>query len=309
MALLNPISLKSLVAIGELDKRKKFSCFATGFLLGFIAKDSKYPEKRTYWVFLVTNKHVFEDREFVDLRFNRKDGKTEIFRQPLFFENTREKRWLAHRNKLVDLALLNVSPKILEAHQIDYFFFNQEIFAHYKDFRKIGIEIGDSVYVLGFPLGLAGKAQNFPCAKWGAISRIDKEVMKKDKSFWIDSAIFPGNSGGPVLLRPSIHSLTGTPVVSQIYLLGVIRGYIPYIEELYTHQTKPPLPVSLERENSGLSFVIPMDFVRQIFRNWREERKKLEKALKQTQEIQKKLHQIKEDINKKIQDVKTKPTT
>jgi len=298
MALLNPIFLKSLVAIGEINKRKKFSCSATGFLIGFIAKNSKHSENRKYWVFLVTNKHVFEDRKYVDLRFNRKDGNAEIFRQPLFFENSQEKRWLAHRNRLVDLALLNVTPKILEDHQVDYFFFNQEMFAYYKDFRKIGIETGDNIYVLGFPLGLAGKAQNFPCVKWGIISRIDKEVIKRDKSFWIDSAIFPGNSGGPALLRPTIHSLTGTKAVSQAYLLGVVSGYIPYEERLYTFQTKPPSVVSLERENSGLSFVVPMDFVRQIFRNWREQRKKLEKTLKQKQQIQKELEKPKEEVNK-----------
>jgi hypothetical protein len=285
MALLAPIYLKSLVAIGDSDKKEKFICDASGFLIGFIAKNSKYPEKRRYWVFLVTNRHVFEDRDEVYLRFNKKEGGTEIFRQPLFFPNSKEKRWLAHKNKKVDVALLNVSPKILEEHGVDYFFFNEEMFAYYKQFGKIGIEIGDCVYILGFPLGIAGRSQNFPCVKWGIISRIDKEVIKKDKSFWVDSSIFPGSSGSPIILRPSIHSLTSTPAVSQVYLLGVVSKYIPYVERLYTHQTKPPTVVSLERENSGLSLVVPMDFIRQIFRRWKKERKKIEKALKQKEQI------------------------
>jgi len=285
MALLTPVYLKSLVAIGSINRKGKFICNASGFLIGFIARNSKYPEKRKYWVFLVTNRHVFEDRDEVYLRFNKREGGTEIFRQPLFFSDSKEKRWLAHRNKIVDVALLNVSPKILEEHMVDYFFFNEEMFAYYKKFGKIGIEIGDCVYILGFPLGIAGKSQNFPCVKWGIISRIDKEVIKKDKSFWVDSSIFPGSSGSPVILRPSIHSLTGTPAVSRVYLLGVVSKYIPYIEELYTHQTKPPVVISLERENSGLSFIVPMDFVRQIFRQWRKERRKIEKALKQKEQI------------------------
>jgi len=287
MALLNPAYLKSLVAIGYQNKKGEFSCNATGFLVGFIAQNSKYPEKRRYWVFLVTNRHVFEKKEYVDLRFNRKDGRTQVFRQPLFFPDGKEERWLSHRNKLVDLALLNVSPKILQEHQVDYFFFNEEMFAYYRDFKKIGIEVGDGVYILGFPLGIAGKAQNFPCVKWGIISRIDEEVIKKDKSFWVDSSIFPGNSGGPVVLRPTPHSLTGTKAVSQVYLLGVVSSYIPYEERLYTLQTRPPSVVSLERENSGLSLIVPIDFVRQIFRSWREQRKQIEKALKQKEQIQK----------------------
>ena len=308
MALLNPNHLKTLVAIG-LEKKKKFFCDSTGFLVGFIAKNSKYPEKRTYWIFLVTNKHVFEERNYVDLRFNRKHGKAEVFRQGLFFPNSKEPRWLGHKNQKVDLALLNVSPKILEQHNIDWVFFNEEMFAYFKNFKKIGIEIGDEVYILGFPLTIAGKVQNYPCVKSGTISRLDKEVLKENKSFWIDSSIFPGSSGSPIILKPSIHSLTGTKAVSRAYLLGVVSGYIPYEERLYTFQTKPPSVVSLQRENSGLSFVVPMDFVRQIFKNWIAEKKKLERARKQIKEPLKVLSQIKEEIMEEHKDAEQKLTT
>ncbi|MDD5639119.1 MAG: serine protease [Candidatus Pacebacteria bacterium] len=285
MALLNPLYLKSLVAIGTIDKKGKFICNASGFLIGFIAKHSKYPKKRRYWVFLATNRHVFKDKEDIYLRLNKKDKGIEIFREALFFPGSKEQKWLAHRNKTVDLALLNISPKILEEQQIDYRFINEEVFAYYKDFKKIGIEVGDEVYVLGFPLGIAGESQNFPSVRGGIISRLDKEVVKRDKSFWIDSSIFPGSSGSPVVLKPAIHSLGGTPAVSQAYVLGMASKYIPYEENLYTHQTTPYSVVSLERENSGLSLVIPMDFARQIFKKWREEKKKIEKALKQKEQI------------------------
>lgn len=296
MALFNPIHLKALVAIG-IKEKKRFFCSATGFLIGFIAKNSKFPEKRRYWVFLVTNRHVFEKKKYVDLRFNKKGGGTEIFRQPLFFPNN-ESRWLAHKNKRVDLALLNISPKILDQYNVDWFFFYEEMFAYYRDFKKIGIEIGDEVYIPGFPLGIAGKTQNYPCVKWGILSRLDKELIKREKSFWIDSSIFPGSSGSPVILKPTIHSLTGTPAVSRIYLIGVISSYLPYEEKLYTLQTTPPSVVSLERENSGLACVVPIDFVKQIFRNWISEKKKLEKARKQIPQVQKELQQIKENIDR-----------
>lgn len=280
MALIDIKFLKSLVAIGIKKKEKsKFACLASGFLVGFIAKKSKNPTKRQYWIFLVTNRHVFEDREFVDLRFNTKIGKMRIFRQSLFFPN-KELRWLAHKNKKVDLALLNVSPTILDQNSVDYIFFSEELFAYHINFGKIGIEIGDTVYVLGFPLGISGNVQNFGCVKWGVISRADREVAREIKSFLIDSSIFPGNSGGPVIYRPTITRLDNTTAVTQPYLLGVISGYLPYEERLYTHQTTPPSVANLSRENSGLSFVVPMDFVRQIFNRWITEKKKLEKVQK-----------------------------
>lgn len=293
MALLNINFLKSLVAIG-FENKKKFKCLASGFLVGFIAKNSKDPTKKTYWIFLVTNRHVFENKQYVDLRFNTKNGRLKVFKQSLFFpDNT--PRWLAHRNKKVDLALLNVSPEVLEQNAVDYLFLEEEIFASYKNFIKYGIEIGDAVYVLGFPLGMSGNLQNFACAKWGIISRLDSEIVRERKSFLIDSAIFPGNSGGPVVYRPTITRIGNTSAVSQPYLLGVISGYLTYQEELYTHQTTPPSIVSLSRENSGLSFVVPMDFVRQIFKRWIFEKKKLEKAQKQKGEVS-----IQQEVEKSI---------
>ncbi len=281
MALLNVDFLKSLVAIG-IEEKKKFTCLATGFLVGFIARNSKDPAKKQYWIFLVTNRHVFHDKNYVVLRFNTRDGKTKTFKQGLFFPNN-EPRWLAHRNKKVDLALLNISPAILQQHSVDYKFLPEEIFAYSKNFKTIGIEVGDTVYILGFPLGLSGKVQNYPCVKWGIVSRKDKEIIKDVKAFLIDSSIFPGNSGGPVIYRPTITHLGETIAVDKPYLLGVVSGYLPYEERLYTHQTNPPSVVSLSRENSGLSFVVPPDFIRQIFRLWISQKKKLEKAQKQAE--------------------------
>jgi len=281
MALFGPQYFKTLVAVGG-ENKKKFQCYATGFLIGFIARKTKDPSKKLYYAFLITNRHVFEDKEYISLRFNKKNGKTRIFRQSLFFPN-KETKWLAHPNKKVDIALLNINTRILYENEIDFKFFPEELFAYYNQFEKIGIETGDEVYVLGFPLGMAGVTQNYPCLKWGIISRLDRELKKEQKSFFIDSSIFPGNSGSPVISKPPANALTGTKIVSAVYLLGLVKSYIPYEEALYTHQTKPYTVVSLSRENSGLASVIPMDFARQIFKRWKTKKKRLEKAQEQIQ--------------------------
>lgn len=168
---------------------------------------------------------------------------------------------------------------------IDYSFFPEKMFAYARNFDNIGISVGDDAFILGFPLGISGDIQNYACAKSGMLSRVDKEIIKKYKAFLVDSSVFPGNSGGPVVLKPTITSLNGSKHVERVYLLGVIQGYIPYEERLYTHQTTPPSVVSLSRENSGLSFVVPMDFVRQIFRRWLSEKKRLERAQQQQQQM------------------------
>lgn len=275
MALLFENHLKSLVAVGQYTGENKFICDSTSFLIGFVAQKSEKPEEQRYRLFLVTNKHVFEGRESVQLRFNTAEGKTTTFKQDLFFPN-KEIRWLAHENSDIDLALLNVNPQILQSNGVQPIFIAEEFFAYFKDFNEIGISAGDDVYVIGFPMGIAGEEQNYPCVKAGLISRIDKEVVNMKKQFIIDSSIFPGNSGGPVVLKPTSISLEGTKAVGKSFLIGVISSYLPYEDKLYTHQTNPHSVVSLTRENSGLSFCVPMDFIKDIYDKWIANQKQIE---------------------------------
>lgn len=274
MALLNKHHLKSLVAVGTM-KDAKFVCTSTSFLVGFLTNTEEDPTKRLYRTFLVTNRHVFEGKTKVHLRFDTDDGNIKIFEQNLFFENG-DPQWLAHPDKAVDIALLVVSPSVLQQHNIQPFFITEELFGYASKFEEIGIAVGDDAYAIGFPMGIAGEEQNHPCVKAALISRIDKEILKVRKAFIVDSSIFPGNSGGPVILKPTIASLTDTKAVSQPYLLGVISGYLPYSDTLYTHQTNPPTPISTTRENSGLSFCVPIDYVKEIYDTWLANQKPVE---------------------------------
>ncbi len=272
MALLNENHLKGIVAVGSVDKDGKYICDSTSFLIGFASNPEVPIEQKRYHLFLVTNRHVFEGRLGVHLRFNRVDGTNKIFAQPLKFEDGTD-RWLAHPDPKVDLALLNVGADVLEKEKIHYSFTPEDMFAYRADFVKIGIAVADDVFAIGFPMGIAGEVQNYALVKSGIISRIDTEIIGSRKAFIIDSSIFPGNSGGPVYLKPSTTAMSGTTAVSQQYLIGVISAYLPYIDQLYTHQTRPPTVVSTTRENSGLTLCVPMDYVREIFDAWREKQK------------------------------------
>jgi len=274
MALLNKNHLKSLVAVGS-QKGTEFACDSTSFLVGFLAKDSADPLQKLYSIFLVTNRHVFNDRSKVSLRFNTDDGKIKIFEQDLYFPNGNT-RWLAHPDLEVDLALLLVSAAILKSNNIVPFFISEEMFGYYSKFEEIGIAVGDDAYAIGFPMGIAGEDQNYPCVKSALISRIDNEIIKVKKAFIVDSSIFPGNSGGPVILKPTITHLLETNAVASPYLLGVISSYLPYRDTLYTHQTNPPTAVSITQENSGLSFCVPIDFVKEIYDIWLKSQKPIE---------------------------------
>ncbi len=71
----------------------------------------------------------------------------------------------------------------------------------------------------------------------------------------MDSLVFPGNSGSPVVLKPvAVHLMDNRFTIGQVnpaLLLGVVFEYVTYSEVAVSTQTGRPR-VSFE-ENSGLA--------------------------------------------------------
>ena len=85
-------------------------------------------------------------------------------------------------------------------------------------------------------------------------------------SFVVDSFVFPGNSGSPVVLKPTAtHLLNNIFAIGQVnpaLLLGVVVEYVPYIDVAFSAQTNRPR-VSFE-ENSGLTRVIRSERIKEL---------------------------------------------
>lgn len=277
MALFNKDHLKAVTLIEKQISKKKFQPIATGFLIGFLTENDPDPVKRKYRLFLLTNRHVFNNFDLLWLRFNKKDGGTERFAVQL--KDGQEIKWLAHKNPNVDLAMLTINHNVLDEKGVDWIFFNEEIMAFPDKYQEIGIELGDEVFLLGFPMGLSGKYQNYAIVRGGTLARIDEEIIKSEKSILLDATVFPGNSGGPVILKPELASLGNTKAVNSTYLIGVVSGYKTYKEPLYSHQSNPPSMAAISIENSGLAAVVPISFARDIFNDFIKSQKKLEKEV------------------------------
>lgn len=279
MALFNKHNLKSVVLIEKKSSENKFQPIATGFLVGFALDNNLDLRKRLYKIFLLTNRHVFNDQDELYLRFDKKDI-TNTTRFPIKLIINGEAKWLAHQNENIDLAMLTIDPEILNNNNVDWVFLNEEMFAYPENFNDIGIEQGDGIFFAGFPLGISGIERNYAIVRYGIISRIDQEIIDLTHNFIIDASVYPGNSGGPVFLKPELSCLDGTKAISSVYLLGVISGYIPYKESLYSHQSSPPIVAAISIENSGLGNVVPMNFVKDIYSNFITSTKTLEPEIK-----------------------------
>jgi len=269
MPLLNPEYLETVVSL-ELRTRldsdtgtgsEKVDTVATGFLIGVPTRPTSPSEEKLEAIFLVTNRHVFENRKSMLCRFNKEEG-SKRFKLDLV-DASKKNLWFVHEDSKIDIAVVPIDADLLEEEGIKFKVFRPNIMAFTDIMKKLYISAGDGVYVLGFPMGLSGTIKKQVIVRGGIIARFDDEIISEKGAFLIDSTVFPGNSGGPVIFQPTIATIDlKKPAVRKAYLLGVVSKYITYEEVAISAQTKEPRVVFVE--NSGLSYVVPMDYVKEI---------------------------------------------
>jgi hypothetical protein len=263
MALIPPFFLDCIVAIGLVANDGSHQWMASGFLYGSFIENVSQTEK-TYHVFLVTNRHVFErlGKQMV-LRFNPEadDPAREIV-IPLRGQDGGPV-WMGHPEANIDVAVMPINAVRLREEKIRFNYFQSD--AHVMNKKKaseLGLTEGDGVFVLGFPLGLVGGSRNYVIVRQGTIARIRDLLIGTGKEFLVDTTIFPGNSGGPVVTRPEIMSIEGTKASSSAFLLGIVQSYVPYQDVAVSKQTDRPRVIF--EENSGLASIVPIDFAEEI---------------------------------------------
>ena len=261
MALIPPDYLDCVVAIGIKKPDDSKTWIGTGFLVGRLFK-KREDNIKEYHVFLVTNKHVLEGKKSVVVRFNphlKSDEPAGNYDIPLLDENG-NLIWTGHESEDIDIAAININPEILAKDGMRFKYFQSDTsLLDTKQMTVLGLSEGDFIYVLGYPMNIVYPERQFVIARSGSIARIQDVFEGYRNNFIIDAFVFPGNSGGPVISKPDIISIHGTKPINRAYLLGIIQSYIPYEDVAISQQTGKPRVVF--QENSGLAFVIPVDFI------------------------------------------------
>jgi hypothetical protein len=261
MALLPPFFLDTVVAIGVGDDPNKRYWIGTGFIFGkYIEGSDKNGRKKSYCLWLVTNKHVFINCKTIYIKFNSaQDTKSKDYRVNLIARNGRP-YWVGHPNKNIDIAVIFLSAKFLEQECRLYKCFHSD--EHIMDKKKMcskRVTEGDRIFVLGFPMNLVSPERQYVICRGGYISRIRDFLENKSEDFLIDAAIFPGNSGGPVIICPSALAIRGTNPIDKACLIGIVKSYIPYSDIALSQQTG--IPRIQFMENSGLALVESVDSI------------------------------------------------
>ena len=265
MALIPPAFLNTVVALGSPSHDGKVQYTATGFLYGYPSGESDENGKARYFVFLVTNRHVFQmgfqRNDTLYARFNKlMESGVNVY--PIRQEDA---SWTVHPDPDADIAVLRINPNQLKVDKIEYIWFNSDMHAlTFEQASSQGVSEGDGVFVLGFPLGEAGDERNYVIVRQGIIARVQHWLKGNASTFLIDASIFPGNSGGPVLLKPEIASIQGTEANDRCSLIGMVSSYLPYREVAVSEQTGRRRMVF--EENSGLATVVPHNVIQEAIK-------------------------------------------
>jgi hypothetical protein len=192
--------------------------------------------------------------------YTRGGESTQEFQINLFDPNGKQLWFIPKKTPSADVAITWINFDALMAAGIKCSFFPSDWAADREAMRTNGISEGDGVFVLGFPMGLVDKEQNFVIVRQGIIAKIRDALNGASDQYLIDASVFPGNSGSPVVLKPEATALKNTSAHNQTLLIGIVSGYIPYREVVVSQQTGQTRVVF--EENSGLASVMLIDHVK-----------------------------------------------
>ena len=255
MALLPPAYLDAVVALGIPDSNGSIQYKATGFLYGHPVGESG----GDYRIFLITNRHVVEHIDMLKARFNRPMGSDSKIYNVRLRGNDGSMLWTGHPSS--DVAAVPILTKKLAEDGIKFAWIPGDRQLDLEQARELQTSEGDGVFVLGFPLGLAGEKRNYTIVRQGGIARIRDWLGGNSRTILIDATVFPGNSGGPVVTKPEIVSIKGTKSNKNSLLIGMISSYLPYEDVAISLQTRKPRIIF--QENSGLATVVPVDVIQE----------------------------------------------
>jgi len=258
MALISPNSFNCVVALGSRDDRAgAIKWVGTGTLIGRFFKKFSATQSQ-YHVFLTTNKHVLKGHKAIVVRFNPIEAQPAKDYDIPLYDPSGNALWKEHPDS--DIAAIGINADVLQAEGIKYNYFHSDAqLMTLSDMAALGVSEGDFIYVLGFPLGIVDTDHQYVIARSGIVARLRDTLEKRGGEFLIDAAVFPGNSGGPVIYKPEIISIDGTPSVAKSGLIGMVAGYLSYRDVALSRQTGKSRVVF--EENSGLAMVIPVDFI------------------------------------------------
>jgi hypothetical protein len=248
------------------ENGKLWDVRGTGFFVGY--NDSRLPAGKTWFVYLVTNKHVAlcwnENGEpmavhSISVFFNLNKEENGTFVKEVVLNPSGNVPWVLPDDDSVDLAAI---PMVPNRQNVDMLYIGTEAFATTDILKKNNISEGEPVFFAGFFYQFPGTKRISPIIRQGIIAMMPDEkipfVNTPERLYLADVHAFGGNSGSPAFINlAGLHNGGLALGVPDYKLIGVVNGLMTEDENFNLKLTQT-LRGKLAA-NSGVSTIIPAD--------------------------------------------------
>ena len=221
--------LRRVVAIGASKRtfygavdQNEMDVIGTGFFYDYPSERYDEDGNQLLRRWLVTCEHLIRDAKTAGdssilFRLNYRLGLgTTVVSIPTYGEY-----WTNHPE--VDVAVTETLRKPKQPEQIDYGKFRSGVDSlRREDCVNKGLHEGDEVFFVGFPTGWVPGRQDDPIVRNGVLAQIQGWINEDHDTFLVDGSGFPGNSGGPVILKPQLMSFDNFGKVDAAFLIGMV---------------------------------------------------------------------------------------
>ena len=174
---------------------------ATGFFVAYPLSD----DTSKFIVVLVTNRHVVEKAETMNIWLNEKDSEGNPMDDKMVeisILNAKDK-FIYHPDGNIDLAIYPIVKTINEMEKslnIQSFYKTLPLGMMMTDSQATELDAVEDVLMVGYPRGLWDEKNNRPIFRTGVTATDPKVDYEGKKEFLIDCACIQGSSGSPVLM-------------------------------------------------------------------------------------------------------------
>lgn len=197
----------------------------TGFFYEYKIETGNYADK--YSMFLITNRHVIEDSNYVILEFKEKLDKGVTLLGNTFKIRINEP-WQIHPNNKIDLAILPFTKILIYLEDVKKQPFFEPILNKITYFKEKNdlINILEEIFFIGYPRGIYDRENNIPIIRKGTTATPIIFDYNDLPIFLIDASVYPGSSGSPVFICDSgSYYLKGKLYLdSRTLFLGVLSS-------------------------------------------------------------------------------------
>jgi S1-C subfamily serine protease len=222
----------------------------TAFILGKLDPNNK---DRSFFV-LITAAHVLEgingETATLFLRAREGDTYTKLPHQ-IRIRSGSQPLWKRHHEVDVAVMLVPIPRKA------DIYLASTDLLATDEQIKKLDINAGEEVLVLGYPYGAEANDAGFPILRSGRVASFPLTPTAKVKTFLLDFPVFKGNSGGPVFLDQRIRAKGGSAELGNfVSVLGIVSQ-----ERSFTEQVKSLEELQIKSHRLGIAGVVHASFV------------------------------------------------